>query len=375
MAREEFRALDERVYIDVASRAPMADRVAVAVEGYLEVCRLRGADKEHWYERAESIRGTLAHLLGAGTDEIAFTKNTSDGLNTLALALDLKAGDNVVLCPEFEHANNVYPWLNLRRHGIEVRSVAPRAGDVDLDSVRLAIDERTRVVTLSSVSSMTGGRPDLAAVAELCRPRGIFVLVDAAQSLGIVDTDLESIGIDGLVGATQKGLLSMYGLGVLYCRRAWLDRLEPPFLSVPSIVREGLHESDLGDITDYRVRDSAARFETGNYNFAGLFALEAALTFYDDFSPSSVEAHVGALATRLIDGLDALGLPVITPRQESRRAGIVVTEPPEVAELARHLTAEGIQVAVRRGRLRASFHLYNNDDDVDRLLDGIAGAA
>jgi selenocysteine lyase/cysteine desulfurase len=219
---------------------------------------------------------------------------------------------------------------------------------------------------------MTGARPDLAAVAELCRPRGIFVLVDAAQSLGIVDTDCHRLGIDGLVGATQKGLLSMYGVGVFYCRREWLDRLDPPFLSVPGVSREGLHESDLGDVTRYRVRDSAAKFETGNHNFAGIFALSAALTFYDSYPLEVVEGHVRDLATRLIDGLHRAGVPVVTPADEEHRAGIVACEPPDVAAVHRHLTAQGVQVSVRRGRLRASLHLYNGGEDVDRLLSGIA---
>lgn len=373
MARDEFRVFATRRYIDVASRAPMADRVAHAVEDYLDVCRSRGADKEEWLQRAEDIRGRLADLLGAAPDEVAFTKNTSDGLNTVATALGLGEGDNVIVAPDLEHANNVYPWLNLRRRGIEIRMLPLRDGTFDLDALTAAIDASTKVVTLSALSSMTGARPDLDAIAGICRPRGIFTLVDAAQSAGILDVDLSFTGIDALAAATQKGLLSMYGLGFLYCRADWAQRLDPPFLSVPSVARAGLHESDLGEYT-FEIAPDARRFETGNYNFAGLFALEAALTFYDEFPLSTVDAHVTRLGTRLIEGLLELGCEVVTPADPARRAGIVVFTTPDVHHTLAVLEQRHVRICIRRGRLRASFHLYNTAEDVDVLLAGVAAS-
>lgn len=373
MSREEFRVFANRRYIDVASRAPMADRVASAVEDYLDVCRSRGADKEQWLARAEDIRRRLADLLGAAPDEVAFTKNTSDGLNTIATALGLGEGDNVIVAPELEHANNVYPWLNLRRRGIEIRMLPLRDAGFDLDALTAAIDAKTRVVTLSGLSSMTGARPDLDAVAGICRPRGIFTLVDAAQSAGILDVDLSLTGIDALTAATQKGLLSMYGLGFLYCRAEAAQRLDPPFLSVPSVTRTGLHESDLGEYT-FDVAPAARRFETGNYNFAGLFALQAALTFYDEYPLSTVDVHVTRLATQLIEGLAELGCEVITPAEPTLRAGIVAFTTPDVHHTLTVLEQRHVRISVRRGRLRASFHLYNTTEDVDALLAGVAAS-
>jgi cysteine desulfurase/selenocysteine lyase len=368
LLRREFPIFGQVTYLDVAARAPMADRVAREMQSYLQVCQLEGARKEQWLARAEQIRGRTAALLGARTGEIAFMKNTSDGLNTIATALDLRAGDNVVVCPEFEHANNIYPWQHRQRDGLEVRFV-PLSGAVPApEAIAAAIDERTRVVTVSAVSSMTGGRADLAALSRLCRPRDIFLLVDGAQSLGIMHTDVRELGVDGLAAATQKGLLGMYGVGILYCREEWQDRLRPPFLSVPSIERTGLHEADLGDLGDYRLQRSAARFETGNHNFAGLFAFDAALSLLAEVGTEAVDSHVGTLGGHLIGELTRRGYHVITPVESARRAGIVVFDAPDVDGIARRLGENGVRISVRRGHLRVSLHGYNDDSDLDHLL-------
>jgi selenocysteine lyase/cysteine desulfurase len=366
--REEFRVFDELTYLDVAGRAPMPERVAAELRSFLEVCQRQGAEKENWLARLELVRARTAALLGARTSEIAFMKNTSDGLNTIATALSLRPGDNVVVCPEFEHANNVYPWQHRQSDGVEVRFVPLSGAVVSPHQIAEAIDKRTRVVTVSAVSSMTGGRADLAALAELCRPRDIFLLVDGAQSLGVVHTDLHELGVDGLAGATQKGLLSTYGLGVLYCRADWQDRLRPPFLSVPAVERTGSHESDLGELLDYQLHDSASRFETGNHNFAGLFALDAALGLLTEVGTRVVDSHVTALASQLIFELNRRHYRVITPADSERRAGIVVFDTPDIEATARRLEEDRIRVSVRRGHVRVSLHVYNNEADLDRLL-------
>lgn len=366
--RHEFPVFEHLTYLDVAGRAPMAGRVSRELRSYLDVCQLEGARKDQWLARTEDIRARVAALISAAPSEIAFMKNTSDGLNTIAAGLGLRPGDNVVVCPEFEHANNIYPWQHRQQDGLEVRFVPLSGGAVSPDQISSAIDARTRAVSVSAVSSMTGGRADIAALAGLCRPRGIFLLVDAAQSAGVVHTDVRQLGADALAAPTQKGLLGMYGLGVLYCRAGWQDRLRPPFLSVPSVERSGSHESDLGDIVNYRLRHSAARYETGNHNFAGLFALDAALSLLTDVGTQAVERHVTQLASRLIEELARRRYRVITPADSARRAGIVVFAAPDVGATARRLGEARIRVSVRRGHLRVSLHAYNDETDLDRLL-------
>lgn len=364
-ARAQFPLARTSTYLDVASRAPMSDRVAEALSGYMDTYRTQPLPKGAWLDDVERIRARLARLVGAQPEEIAFTKSTSDSISMLASALELRRGDNVIICPEIEHANNVYPWLHLRDVGVEVRAVPAIGHRFSLEAAMAEVDARTRVVALSSTSFVTGARADLASVGAACRERGIFLMVDGVQELGAMRMDLGSLGIDGLGAATQKMLLGSYGLGVLYCRADHVERMRPPFLTRMGVDWGEGHEADL-DVA-YRFRPGAPRFEVGNPNFAGLFALDAGLSLIEDVGLEPIERHVLALADRLLDGLAALSVEVLTPTDE--HAGLVVFRPTDPEGVHADLADAGITVALRRGAIRASFHMFNADEDVDHLLE------
>jgi selenocysteine lyase/cysteine desulfurase len=183
-----------------------------------------------------------------------------------------------------------------------------------------------------------------------------------------MNLDLPALGVDGLAAATQKMLLASYGLGVLYLSEEHADRLRPPFLTRMSVSWEGQHEADLTG--EYQLRDGAPRFEVGNPNFAGLFALDGALSILEEVGLDVVETHILRLARRLIDGLDALGIPIVTPRDA--HAGLIVFRVADAEATAARLAEQDIIVAVRRGGLRASIHIYNDEGDIDRLLAALA---
>ncbi len=191
-------------------------------------------------------------------DEIAFTKNVSEGLNMVATALPWQAGDNVVVCPELEHPNNVYCWLNLRRHGVNVRTVQARDGHLPVDDMAQRIDDRTRAVTASTVTFAPGFRTDIDALGRICRDRGMFFLVDAAQSCGVLHTDVAASHIDGLAVSTQKGLLGLYGMGFLYCRREWAEQMQPAYLARFGVDLGDAHEASLGSDA-YKLMPGARR--------------------------------------------------------------------------------------------------------------------
>jgi cysteine desulfurase / selenocysteine lyase len=159
---------------------------------------------------------------------VAVTKNVSEGLNLFASSLPWKPGDNVVICPDLEHPNNVFLWYNLRKRvGVEVRAVEPEGGRLLPDRMATAMDARTRVVTVPHISFSPGFITDVAAVSRVARAHGALVLVDAAQSIGALRTDVRELGIDALAVATQKALLSLYGTGFLYIRREVAEELVP----------------------------------------------------------------------------------------------------------------------------------------------------
>jgi cysteine desulfurase / selenocysteine lyase len=368
-ARAAFPLATQMTYLDVASRAPMSDHVLAALERYQHVYRTQPLPKYEWLDEVERVRARVARLLHAAPSEVAFVKSTSDGVNQIAHALELATGDEVIVCPEIEHTNNLYPWLHLRDRGVELTMLDASRHAFPLDRLAQTISGRTRVVSLSSTSFVTGARADLRAIADICEEHGAFLMVDGVQDVGSRVLDLPASGVGALAAATQKMLLSSYGFGVLYVRLDEVGRLRPPFLSRMGVVWGDGHEADLS--TEYRIADGAARFEVGNPNFAGLFALDGALDLFEAVGLDVIDAHIQRLASRLLEGLDGLGLEVLTPRDA--HGAIAVFRPDDVEATAQRLADANVCVAVRRGGVRASVHVFNDDADVDRLLDVLSG--
>lgn len=380
--RAHFPGAAERTYFNVAVRGLVPDVVVEATRRHLEG-RLHGTgDKGEEQAAVEEARGLLAGLLGAQADEVAITKNVSEALNLFAASLPWEAGDNVVLCPELEHPNNVFLWYNLRRlRGIEVRAVEPDEGRVPVKRMAAAMDRRTRVVTVPHVSFSPGFITDVRAAANTAHAHGALLLVDAAQSVGALRCGVDELGIDALAVATQKCLLSLYGFGFLYVRRALAESLIPAH-----VARYGM---DLGTDAGETARSAggelpyapgARRWDLGNYNYLGGRAAAAALRLIHDTGIRTIEAHVRSLAAELASGLLDVGLPVAGGPPGPHLAHIVAVgesggghhdtaDDPAMNDLYRFLSAHGVVLSIRRGVLRFSVGAYNNADDVARVLE------
>jgi len=377
-ARGFYPGAQSQLYFDVAGRCLIGTTVRAAIDRHLDM-RMLGGDKAQMFALIERTRASYAKLINAHPDEVAFTKNISEGLNMVAAAIDWKSGDNVVLCADLEHANNVYVWLNLRRRfGVEVRVIRMRGGVYPVAEMVAAVDAHTRLVTVCAVSFAPGLRTDLAPLAEVCRLQDVLFMVDGAQSVGMIDSDVERFGVDALAVSTQKGLMGLYGMGFLYVRRAWAQRLEPMYLARFGVDLGDKGEAALGEF-DFRLMPGARRFDLGNYNFLGAAAAEAALDVIHGVGIHAIEAHNLALAERLAEGIKALGLPLIGEPSGAHRAQIVMVgtlgEGHDAADdgamqsLYEFLSGQGVKLSVRRGAVRFSIHVYNSTEDVDRLLE------
>ncbi|MEG9884446.1 MAG: aminotransferase class V-fold PLP-dependent enzyme, partial [Hyphomicrobiales bacterium] len=253
-------------------------------------------------------RKKFARLVNAAMSAVAATRNVSDGLNALAWSLPISEGDNIVLTDSGEHPNNVYPWLRQKRRGCKLRMVKRNPdGSINTDAMVEAMDERTRILTCSSVSYSPGHRADINRLGESCRARDVFFLVDGVQSAGILHHDFSLEPIDGFATSTSKGLLGLYGFGFLYIRPNWIDRLEPAYLSRSAIHHENGGHSAMGD-HDYRLYPDSRRFEVGSYNLAGAYAAEASLDLLLGLGTKAIENHVLDLATHLHEGLSMIGI-------------------------------------------------------------------
>ncbi len=374
----DFPGVAGQTYMNVAARGLLPRSTRDALAAHLDEFAAGRVDKDGYFAMVERVRGQFAQSINAAADEIAFTKNITEGLNIVAASLDWKAGDNLVMCPEFEHPANFYPWLNLQRRGVEVRMVESRDGQFPVDEVADRIDSRTRLVTAATVSFSPGFRADVAALGRACRARGALLAVDAAQSAGVLATDVDRMAIDALACSTQKGLLALYGMGFLYVRREHAERIEPAYLSRFGVDLGDASEADLG--YEYRLARGARRFDVGNFNFTACVAVGASLGYLARFDAAAVERYVVGLAGELRRGFADLGLPVCGGVAGEHLAHLVTvgnvgsgghdsTRDPRMQALYGHLAANDVKLSIRRGALRFSLHVYNRKDDVARVLE------
>jgi selenocysteine lyase/cysteine desulfurase len=378
--RSHFPGAMAAPYFDTASRGLVPPEAKAAIDAQIDL-RIHGTiDKTRMFATIERVRATYAALIKAQPDEIAYTKNVSEGLNIVAHGVSWRAGDNVILCPELEHPSNIYPWLHLKnRFGIDVRKLPARNGRIPIDEMIAAIDARTRVVTCSLVTFAPGLRTDIQRLAEACAKRDVLLLVDAAQGIGIIDIDMERTPIAAMSVSTQKGLLGLYGMGFLFVRKAWAERLEPPFLSRFSVDLGSAHEAT-GGSDNYALMPGARRFEVGNYNFIAAAAVEPGLDLIASVTTRAIEDHVLRLSETMIRSLKELGLPVFASEPGIHRGHIVAigdaigfthdgTDDPVMQSLYRTLSDNGVRLTIRRGILRLSLHFYNNEEDMRHLIE------
>ena len=368
--RSFFPVTREIAYLNHAGVAPISTRADEALRRYAREATDRGAmDYGKFYDaEIERVRGCAARLMGAAADGIAFVKNTTEGLGIVAAGIDWKRGDRVVTC-DLEYPSNVYPWWNLHKRGVETVMLRGYDGRLPIESVQAALEStRVRLLALSSVEFGSGARNDLEALGRLCRERGVLFCVDAIQSLGCLDLNVERCGIDFLSADGHKWLLSMEGCGVFYCSARVLDQLEPRVVGWRSV-------TDNLDFDSYHLelQPSAGRFEEGTPNTGGIFALGAAIDLLLELGVVNIEARVLSLTGELVDGLVERGARIESPRGPGEASGIVAFNLPNEApdRTVARLRAAGVFVVARRGRVRASPHFYNDSSDLGRLLEAL----
>ncbi|MBN1163147.1 MAG: aminotransferase class V-fold PLP-dependent enzyme, partial [Candidatus Krumholzibacteriota bacterium] len=263
--RAEFPVTENYIYFNHAAVSPLSTRVSKAVAGVSEYFLREGIlCLEKVTGRISEVRQAAAEFIGAQSEEIAFIRNTTQGVLLAANGIRWNLGDNVVM-PAIEFPANVYPWMGLTSRGIELRMVEPEEGRVSADMLMDVCDDRTRVITVSLVQFSTGYRIDLEKLGRFCREKGIYLFVDAIQALGALEVSVKKWQIDFLSAGGQKWLLAAPGIGIYYCRRELLEELDIPNPGWTGVI-------DPEEFLDYNYtyRRDATRFEEGCHNFHGL---------------------------------------------------------------------------------------------------------
>lgn len=367
--RQTFPVVKNRVWLNHASQGTLSDRVVEALVSFTQ----RHARGELSVEAGEELslraRRAAAQFINGGADQIAFTKNVSDGLNIVAHGLSWKPGDRIVV-PDQEFPANVYPWRNLARHGVEVVTIPSVDGGVPTGALIDAIDSRTRIVAVSWVEFSSGFRNDLRTIAEACHERGALLCVDAIQGLGALRFDAVALDVDIAVTSSHKWLLGPTGVGWMYCKRGVRDQLAVCFAGQTSVDR-GASQSYLD--YDLPLWPDARKFEPGMLNQLGLVGLEASLELFQEVGMHRVEERVKDLGDLLVDGLVDRGCHVIASRDGGHWSGIVSFESDRRSsqEICASLLSQGVVVSIRESAVRVSPHFYNNEDDIGRFFEAL----
>jgi selenocysteine lyase/cysteine desulfurase len=339
-----------------------------AYEEYLDGWDAHGAEWEHWVERAEAARGAFARLVGAEPDEVAVTTSVSQAVSSLVSALPLERDRRKIVISEFE-----FPTVGQIAHaqelrGAEVAHVRPEAdGRIPLERFAEAIDEQTALVCCTAISYRTGYRLDVSEVASIAHERGALCLADSYQAAGAVPLDVGTLGVDFLTAGTVKYLLASAGLGFMVVRRSLHERLLPTqtgWFADEDIFRM--------DISDYSPAPDARRFDAGTPPVPNIYAGIAGIGIVEEVGVPAIEAHVAGLRERLLAGLDELGATVATPRGGGEIGPLVCVVSTDPHALVSALAADHVVTSTRDANLRISLHLYNVDEDVDRILATLA---
>ena len=358
---QEFPVEQNLSYLNHAAVAPWPRRTANAVKEFADECNNEGSSHfMEWLETESSLRQRLADFINTpSSDDIAFLKNTSEGLSVVAHGYPWQSGDNVVISDE-EFPSNRIVWESLERFGVEVRQVDLKTGKSPEDALLSAFDRKTKMLAISAVQYASGLRMDLARLGDECSKRNVAFCVDAIQAMGAVALDVQAMKIDFLMADAHKWLLGPEGIAVFYCSSDWRDRLQ--------LHQYGWHMIENHFDFDTKVwqpANSARRFECGSNNMLGIKALSASLALLEEIGMEEVERRIVANANTLIEEVAKYKtLELITNPSPHLVAGIVTFSNNNVTPEVLHktLTANGIVCAMRGGGIRYSPHCYNSTD-------------
>lgn len=365
-----FPGTRDVAYLDNASVGLLPTRVHEAVSAVLTGHQQQGSvAAAAWRDQDGAVRASLARLVGGRPDGVAFTQNTSTGLAVVVNGLDWSDGDNVVV-PEGEFPSNRYPWLQLRRRGVEVRRVPMTGGCARIEDLVGALDERTRVLAVSAVQYSSGHRYDLAALAQACRGHDVLLVVDGTQAVGALTVDVGRLGVDVLAVSAHKWVLGPFGIGFVHLSERAADHLVPSTVGWLSVTDPFAFDPEP------ELAPDARRFESGTTNAAGIAGLGAAVGLVHELGRDRVEERVLHRAGELASLLTGAGLTVPHRDDPERRSGIVIAASPVLPapELHQRLLADGVRCSLRGAGIRFAPHYYTRRGDLDRAADAVRTA-
>jgi selenocysteine lyase/cysteine desulfurase len=360
--REEFEpAISNWTYLNAAACGLTPQCARTSMSSWWEDKLSNGSVHYHtWEEDALKTKKKFATLIHASQDEIAYTMNTSEGLNFAINGMSFQKGDNVVV-NKYDFPSNFLPWLALEQKGVEVRCVEIIDNRIPLHHFESLMDEKTRAVSISSVQFKSGFRCDLQGIGTLCKEWDAYFVVDAIQSLGALEMDVKKYNIDILCTSCYKWMLGPDGIGFLYCSEDIVDEINTTnigWMSTPD---------PWSFPTELHLMNTAQKFESGTLPWSLIYGIDPLLDMFNDLGIPTITDHIFHLLDYLIDELEPLDVTIISPLEEDERSGILIFDVRGRDELAAQYQANNVRISVRDG-IRVSPHLYNTIEDIDVLI-------
>src|SRR5687768_9044534 len=364
--RSRFPILGRRIYVNSCSQGALSLDVESALVAFTESWHTHGSPWDRWVGEVERLRAAFAATIGADADEIAVMPNASNAIAAIATALSFDTDRRTVVLGEFEFPTTSHVWLAQHRRGARIGWVRATGETLPVEHYAAQIDERTLIVPATHVCFRNGYRLDISRLAALCRERGAYFMLDDYQRTGTAPLDVHALGVDFMVTGALKYLIGPAGLAYLYVRRDLIERLEP--LSTGWFGRVDPFAFSI-DRLDWS--PSARRFETGSPPVPNAYAAAAGIDLLQTVGLTAIEEQVNRLVDRFATGARERGFDVATPDDAARRGALVVVRSTDAAEMVRRLEGRGVIASARGTGIRVSFHAYNNDEDVDGVLEAL----
>ncbi len=384
--RQDIPLLDDVIYLDAASTTPTPIPVVEAMCDYFYKYNAntgRGAYSlaVKATQKIVESRKKVAGFINALPEEVVFTKNTTEAINIVAQGLSFKKGDSLVV-PNIEHHSNFLPWLNLRKKGVEIRVVKADAdGILDPSQIEDAVDHTTRLITITHVSNALGSRQDVKEIGKIAEEKDSLYMVDAAQSVGHMQTDVKKMKAHFVAFPGHKGTLGPVGTGFLYCNHEKAVNLESSILGGGTV-------RDVSE-SSYELEEFPARFEGGTPNIAGFIGLGASIDYINKIGLEKIEKHCRTSTRLLYDSL--VKLENVTCYGDPQNIYGIVSfninnmNPHDVAKILDEVKGicvrSGYHCAIpaikhvgayqKGGTVRASLHYYNTFEEIQVLADTV----
>lgn len=366
--RKHFTYLENGIiYFNHASTGPIPDFTVEAVKNYLAERSSKSIDNyEKILKTISETKELIAKLINSSPDRIAFLDNVSNSMNLIAQGLNWEKDDEIILF-DIEFPANVYPFLNLQKKGVKIKIIPSKNGRIEFEDIEKAITTKTKLLSISHVQFLTGYRADLENIGNLCKQNGIIFSVDAIQSVGVVNVDVQKMKIDFLSSGIQKWLLGLEGTTFIHISKELQERIEPKYVGWLSV-------KNPWNILDYNLElaETAQRFENGTINFAGIYSLNSNLKFFSSLGINEIEKSVIENSRLLIQLLEREQFQFLfKPDMDNEVAGIVTIKTKNPEEVYKELKRRKIHISIREGYLRFSPHFYNTDEEIFKVVNNL----